>query len=332
MSPLSGLSNEQLIEAYRNALRSRTLDIKIVNSQRQGITGFHIPSAGQEIIQIAIGMLARKEDIIFGYYRDLALLIQRGIPIEKIVDQLLGNREDLQKGREMPDHFSFKDYNFSSFQSTVGAHLSLAVGAAYVLKYKKKDGIVIANFGDGVTSTSDLHTAMNFASVFNLKILFVCENNDWAISLPKERQTKGEIYKKGEAYGIPGKRVDGNELLSSINGISEGISYVRDGKGPFIIEAVTYRIDPHSTSDDTKKYRSDEITDDSEKDPIKRVENLLISMGVIDEEKIRAIREEAKKEMDEVIESRRKIGFPEKSSMFDDLYAETLWMQEEERR
>jgi len=173
---------------------------------------------------------------------------------------------------------------------------------------------------------------MNFASVYNLKILFVCENNGWAISLPTERQTKGEIYKKGEAYGIPGKRVDGNELLSSINGISEGISYVRDGKGPFIIEAVTYRIGPHSTSDDTKKYRSDEITDGSEKDPIKRLENLLISMGVIDEQKIKAIREEAKKEMDDIIESRRKIGFPEKSSMFDDLYAETLWMQDEERR
>jgi len=332
MSPLSNISNDQLIVAYRNAVRSRTLDIKIMNSQRQGIIGFHVPSAGQEIIQVALGMLARKEDIIFGYYRDLALLIQRGIPLEKIIDQLLGNKEDLQKGRQMPDHFSFKDYNFSSIQSPVGAHLPLAVGAAYMLKYKGKEGIVIANFGDGATSTSDFHAAMNFAGVFNLKILFLCENNGWAISLPTEKQTKGEIYRKGEAYGIMGKRVDGNDLLSSINGISEAMNYIREGKGPYILEAVTYRIGPHSTSDDTKKYRVDEITDGSEKDPIRRLENPLLSMGILDEGKIIQIKEEAKREIDKIVEDRRKIGFPDKSTMFDDLYAETLWIQDEERR
>lgn len=332
MSPLSNLSNQELIRAYRNAVRSRTLDIKIVNSQRQGIIGFHVPSEGQEIIQIALGMLAKKEDIIFGYYRDLALLIQRGVPLEQIVDQLMGNKEDMQKGRQMPDHFSFKDFNFSSIQSPVGAHLPLAVGAAYMLKYRNKDGIVIANFGDGATSTSDFHAAMNFAAVFNLKVLFLCENNGWAISLPVEKQTKGDIYRKGEAYGINGKRVDGNDIISSINGLAEAMDYVRSGKGPYIVEAITYRIGPHSTSDDPKKYRVDEITDGSEKDPIRRLENLLLSMGIINENEIREIKESASKEMDAIIESRKTIGPPERSTIFDDLYSETLWMQDEERR
>jgi len=332
MPYLGNISNDVLISAYKTAVRARTLDLRITSAQRQGIIGFHVPAEGQEIIQIAIGILAGKDDIFYNYYRDLALLLQRGVPLAMIYDQLLGNSKDFQKGRQMPDHFSFKEFNFSTVQSPVGAHLPVAVGAAYALKYQKKNGIVIVTFGDGATSTSDFHAAMNFASVFNLPVLFVCENNGWAISLPVKRQTKAEIYKKGEAYGIPGKRIDGNDLISSLSGLTEAMEYVRSGSGPYLVEAVTYRIGPHSTSDDPKKYRVDEITDGSDKDPITRLESLLLTMGLIDQNFIAAVRQESKKEVDDVLEERMSIPPVDADSIFDDVYEKPTWIQEEERR
>lgn len=329
---VGNLSNGQALTAYKNAVRARTLDIKIINAQRQGIIGFHVPAQGQEMIQIAIGMMAEKEDLIFSYYRDLALYLQRGVPVGDIFDQMLGNSRDLQKGRQMPDHFSFSEYNFSTVQSPVGSHLPLTVGAAYAMRYNKKKGIVIVTFGDGATSTSDFHAALNFASVYNLGILFICENNGFAISLPVSKQTKADIYKKGSAYGIPGKRVDGNDLIASLAGLQEAFDYVRSGKGPYLVEAVTYRIGPHSTSDDPKKYRVDEITDGSDKDPIRRLENLMLKMGAVDSNFIQTTKIEAKQEVDKALDERMKIPPTEPSSIFDDVYEKPTWIQEEERR
>ncbi|MCL4447312.1 MAG: thiamine pyrophosphate-dependent dehydrogenase E1 component subunit alpha [Thermoplasmatales archaeon] len=332
MTLVGNLSDDQAILAYKNAVRARTLDLKIISAQRQGIIGFHVPSEGQEMIQIAIGMLADKEDLIFTYYRDLALYLQRGVPISLIFDQMLGNSNDLQKGRQMPDHFSFKEFNFSTVQSPVGAHLPLTVGAAYAMRYNKRKGIVITTFGDGATSTSDFHAALNMASVYNLSVLFVCENNGWAISIPTSKQTRADIYKKGAAYGIPGKRVDGNDLISSLAGLQEAFDYVRSGKGPYLVEASTYRIGPHSTSDDPKKYRVDEITDGSEKDPIRRLENLLLTMGVIDSGFVQSTRAQAKEEIDKTLEERMSITPSNPSTIFDDVYENSSWIQEEERR
>lgn len=332
MAALGNLSNDQIVTAYKNAVRARTLDLKIINAQRQGIIGFHVPAEGQEMIQIAIGMLSEKDDLIFSYYRDLALYLQRGVPISLIFDQMLANGNDFQKGRQMPDHFSFKEFNFSTVQSPVGSHLPLSVGAAYSLRYNKKKGIVIVTFGDGATSTSDFHAALNLASVFNLSVLFVCENNGWAISVPTNRQTKADIYKKGAAYGIPGKRVDGNDLIASLAGLQEAFDYVRSGKGPYLVEAVTYRIGPHSTSDDPKKYRVDEITDGSENDPIKRLENLMLKMGIVDVNFIQSAKAQAKEEIDRTMEERMNIPPPDPNTIFDDVYEEPSWIQEEERR
>ena len=332
MAIAGNLSNEQAIQAYKNAVIARTLDIKIISAQRQGIIGFHVPAQGQEMIQIAIAMMADKDDLIFAYYRDLALYIQRGVPLSLIFDQMLGNSNDLQKGRQMPDHFSFKEFNFSSVQSPVGSHLPLTVGAAYSRRYTKKNGIVITTFGDGATSTSDFHAALHMASVFTLPVLFICENNGWAISVPTSKQTKADIYKKGAAYGIPGKRVDGNDLIASLAGLQEAFDYVRSGKGPYLVEALTYRMGPHSTSDDPKKYRVDEITDGSENDPIRRLENLMLKMGVIDSSFIQSTKASAKEEVDKMLEERMSIPPPESSSIFDDVYEEPRWIQEEERR
>ena len=332
MAIAGNLSNEQAIQAYKNAVIARTLDIKIISAQRQGIIGFHVPAQGQEMIQIAIAMMADKDDLIFAYYRDLALYIQRGVPLSLIFDQMLGNSNDLQKGRQMPDHFSFKEFNFSSVQSPVGSHLPLTVGAAYSRRYTKKNGIVITTFGDGATSTSDFHAALHMASVFTLPVLFICENNGWAISVPTSKQTKADIYKKGAAYGIPGKRVDGNDLIASLAGLQEAFDYVRSGKGPYLVEALTYRMGPHSTSDDPKKYRVDEITDGSENDPIRRLENLMLKMGVIDSSFIQSTKASAKEEVDKMLEERMSIPPPESSSIFDDVYEEPSWIQEEESR
>ena len=161
---------EKIIDGYRAMVLSRTLDKKIVMSQRQGRVGFYTPTMGQEATQVGLSMNLEDQDLIFEYYRDVPLMLHRGVKPETIIDQIIGNSDDKEKGRQMPSHYTAKDHNFMSVQSPVATNLPPAVGAAYSIKYQKKDGIVIATFGDGSTSTPDFHAALNLAAVFDLPL------------------------------------------------------------------------------------------------------------------------------------------------------------------
>jgi pyruvate dehydrogenase E1 component alpha subunit len=172
---------------------------------------------------------------------------------------------------------------------------------------------------------------MNMAAVYDLPVVFLCENNQWAISLPIEKQTRSEIWKKAEGYGMEGVKVDGNDLLATYKAAADAVKKARDGKGPTLIEAVSFRMGPHSTSDDPNKYRSDSVQEGSDKDPIVITEKALKIMGVLNEAMIEKIRSEAERIVTEKFEEREKVPPPEPSTMFDDVYEEMSWMVKEER-
>lgn len=323
---------EKYVRGFGAMVLSRTLDKKVITAQRQGRVGFYTPSMGQEATQVGASMALGKQDIIYEYYRDVALMIHRGVPIDILVDQVMGNSSDLSMGRQMPSHFMAKKYNFMSIQSPVATNLPLAVGAAYAIKYRKTDQIVLATFGDGSSSTPDFHAAMNLAAVFNLPIVFLCENNGWAISLPVEKQTKTEIWKKADAYGMRGVKVDGNDFIETFKVMSEAVQNARSGNGPTLVEAVSYRMGPHSTSDDTSKYRTDEVTEGSEKDPIVIAEGMLKEMGFLNDSVINRIKEESVRIVDEKFEEREKIPPPDPETMFNDVLSEMTWILEEQKR
>jgi TPP-dependent pyruvate/acetoin dehydrogenase alpha subunit len=205
------------------------------------------------------------------------------------------------------------------------------VGTAYANRYLKKDGIVVASFGDGSSSTPDFHAAMNLAAVYNLPVIFFCENNGLAISLPTEKQTKVEIWKKAEAYGMPGILVNGSDMVDTYEKTREMVEYVRSGKGPVLIEARCPRMGPHSTSDDPTKYLTDIVKEGSDRDPLIISQKRLVEMGVITEQIASKIREDSQNFITSKFDELEKIPPPSPETLFEDVYEEPTWIIDEER-
>ena len=321
---------ERHIRAYGAMILSRTLDRKIITAQRQGRLGFYTPSMGQEAGQIGLSMALDRDDLLFQYYRDVALMIHRGVPVETLLNQVLGNNEDLAKGRQMPSHFFAEEHNFMSVQSPVATNLPLAVGAAYAIKYRKENRIVVASFGEGSSSTPDFHAALNMAAVWNLPIIFFCENNGWAISLPVEKQTKVEIWKKADAYGIKGLHADGNSIDDSYRVAQEAVEHVRSGKGPVLMEVRLVRMGPHSTSDDPTKYQTDIVKEGDEGDPVVINEKSFKEKGYLTDEVIEKIKAESTRIVNEKFEACEKIEAPAPETVFQDVYEKMPWNINEE--
>ena len=321
---------QKFIRGYSAMVLYRALEKKAMAAQRQGRIGFYMQSSGQEAAQIGLSMALDEDTLFYEYYRDLPMMIHRGVPLEIIFNQLFGNRDDIAKGRQMPIHLLAADYNFMSIPSPVGSNLPLAVGSAFAMKYRNKSGIVEASFGDGGSSTSDFHASLNLAADLNLPVLFFCENNGWAISLPVEKQTKVEIWKKAEAYGMLGLKADGNNIMEVYKVAQEAVQHIKSGLGPVLLEVKCYRMGAHSTSDDPKKYQTDIVAEGSEKDPIVVTEKILKEHGYLNDQMIANIRAESEKIINEKFEEQEKIPPPDRSTMFDDVYKERTWVLNEE--
>ena len=254
-----GLPETELLSIYRHMVLLRAIDEKAVALQRSGRIGFFVPSTGQEACSIGAGHAVREGDWIFPAYRDHGVGLMRGYPLAALVGQILGNTADATRGRQMPNHWCDRSIRLVSVSSPVATQLPHAVGAAYASKVRGERVAVLTTFGDGGTSTGDFHAAMNFAGVFRLPVVFFCENNRYAISHPVERQTAaGTLAEKAAGYGLPGVRVDGNDVLAVRKVVGDAMDRARAGEGGTLIEALTYRIGPHSTSDDPTVYRSEE--------------------------------------------------------------------------
>jgi pyruvate dehydrogenase E1 component alpha subunit len=319
------LSDEELVHAWRTMLRTRAFDELCMKLQRSGRIGFSIPNKGVEATQIGAASVLLEGDWIFPSYRDFGMALYHGVTPLEMMHNMYGNARDTSKGRQMPVHFSFREpIPFVSISSPIGTHIPQAVGCAHAMRLRGETSIALASFGDGGTSSLGFHSGMNFAGVWKAPVVFLCQNNGWAISCPVEQQTASEtIAVKARAYGMPGVRVDGNDLLAVREATLEAAERARAGGGPTLIEAVTYRMGGHSTSDDPTRYvPSDVLEEWGRRDPIVRFERFLAARGV----DVDALRErfgaQVQEEVNEAAREAESVGPPPLESIFTDVYAE----------
>jgi pyruvate dehydrogenase E1 component alpha subunit len=317
------IAAEDLRKLYRVMVLNRLLDERMITLQRQGRIGFYIGSIGEEAAILGTAFALRPTDWIFPAYREAGAAFWRGMPIRQFICQLFGNREDVVKGRQMPNHYAARAFNIVSISSPVGTQIPQATGAAMAARLRGADMVSLVYFGDGTTSEGDFHVGLNFAGVYKAPVVFVCRNNQWAISVPAEKQTaSSSIAVKAQAYGFEGVRVDGNDLLAVYQVAAAAVAKARRGDGPTLIEAVTYRLSGHSTSDDPRVYRQDnEVTAWKNRDPIQRFRRYLerksLWTAAEDEELFRTLNAEIVQTLKEV----ENIPPPPLESMFDDVYA-----------
>jgi pyruvate dehydrogenase E1 component alpha subunit/2-oxoisovalerate dehydrogenase E1 component alpha subunit len=321
------LPGETLVRAYREMRRLRALDARMILLQRQGRVGFYGASQGQEAVPIATGLVVEKDDWVFPALREQSVMLVRGFPLRAFIAQVFGNSGDVQKGRQMPSHQSGRAVNQVSWSSCIGPQLPQAVGAAWAMRAKKNRAIAVAFCGDGATSQADFHSAMNFAGVWQAPCVIVCQNNHWSISVPTEKQTASRtIAVKARAYGIPGVRVDGNDLLAVVKVLREAAERARTGGGPTFVEALTYRMGAHSTSDDPSRYRAQaEVDAWAKKDPLDRLRKHLAHLGLVTEASDAALDKELAAEIAAAIDDVEAMPQPARESLLEDVYAELPW-------
>ena len=317
-----------LLKLYQTMLLGRKFDERMLNLQRQGRIGTFPPISGQEAAHLGTAAVLELSDWFVPAFRETAAEIWRGRSLESIITYYNGFGE----GAGIPP-----DRNDLPLSVPVGSQILHAVGLAWAAKYRKTDRVAMAYFGDGATSQGDFHEGLNFAGVFQTPAIFICQNNQWAISIPRAKQTKSAtIAQKAIAYGIPGIQVDGNDILATYAAGNEAVDRARSGGGPTLIECVTYRMAMHTTADDPRRYRGEaEVEQWKKRDPIDRFQKYLTDKGILSAEKIKDIEVEVLDDIqaavDRAEEQMRSMGDP--MDMFEHAYAELspyLQQQKEE--
>lgn len=289
------LTEEELLDIYRFMTRARELDQRMLNLQRQGRIGTFGPSTGQEASAVGPAFAMGDNDWLVTAFRELGARMARGEPMTNA----LIFHNGFEEGNVLPEDAS----DMTPISIIVGSQALHAAGIAYALKYRGEDSAVVSFFGDGGSSQGDVYEAMNFAGVWQAPVVFVCQNNQWAISMPRGKQTAAStIAQKAIAAGIPGIQVDGNDVLATYVATRQALERARSGGGPTLIESVTYRLMMHTTADDPKKYRSEEEEKEAwEREPIQRFRRYLERKGIWDEEKQAALEAEVKAEVDAAV-------------------------------
>src|SRR3954471_2204059 len=324
---------ETLLRLYREMVRLRTLDERMMTLQRQGRVGFYGACTGQEAATLASAIALEPSDWIFPALREGGAMLLRGFPLVPYLCQIFGNAGDETKGRQMPSHMASKSVNQVSWSSCIGTQLPQAVGAAMAARIKGDATVVAAYMGDGATSEGDFHVAMNFAGVFKAAVVFVCQNNHWAISVPTAKQTASEsIAVKASAYGFPGVKVDGNDAVAVYGAVKEAADRARSGGGPTLVECETYRIGAHSSSDDPTRYRDErEVEQWRKRDPIDLLRGRLQAWGMWSAREEDELRARVLEEVNAAIAEAEKKPDPPRESLFDDVYANAPWSLREQR-
>lgn len=308
------LDDETIVKAYKQMLFERVADEMAVSYQRQGRMYTFPPNQGQEAIHIAAGMNMQEEDWLVPAFRELGVMLARGVSMKEIFLYYNGNEQGS---------------NFANAKKvlpiaiSIGTQFQHAAGIGYSIKYQKKDEVVFPFIGDGGTSTGDFAEALNFATVWNVPVVFTVQNNQYAISVPVGKQTKSiNLAVKSVAYGMKGIKVDGNDFFAMYLAYKEAAQHARSGKGPVLIEALTYRRGAHTTSDDPTKYRTKEEEDEwGLSDPLIRLKKYMDDKGIWkeDEEKLIA---EKKKEVDKQFLEAENYGPYPLNEVFDFMYTD----------
>jgi 2-oxoisovalerate dehydrogenase E1 component alpha subunit len=321
------LTMDEMVDLYKSMVQTRLIDVQLERLQRQGRIGFHIGSLGEEACIIGSAAAMRDQDWIFPCYREFGALLLRGMPLQAYVDNMYGNADDVVQGRQMPDHYTGKPYNFGSVSSPIGTQMTQAVGFSWAAKIRKDDVVCSVYFGEGATSSNEFHTSMNFAGVFQTPTVMLCRNNRWAISVPSEKQTASESFAmKGVAYGVPGIRCDGNDVLATYKVVRDAVERAAKGEGPTLVEMLTYRLGGHSTSDDPRAYRAqDEVENWRRTDPILRFRQVLENEGAWGEAQEEAWKNESEAALKACIERAEAKPRPPLETIFEQVFDELPW-------
>lgn len=320
------LSEDKAKEMYHIMVLLRTLDEKLFALQRSGKIGTYAQTRGQEAAQIGSGFALEERDWVVPSFREMGVFLARGADKQKLVQAWNGDTRAFAN----PEH----DHNLP-ISIPIASQTLHATGIAWASQIQKKDEVTIVYFGDGATSQGDFNEALNFAGVFKLPVVFFCQNNQWAISTPREKQTAAQtIAQRAIGFGVEGIQIDGNDMLAVYKATTEAVAKARRGEGPTLIEAITFRMGDHTTSDDSAKYRKEELLKEWEaKDPLKRVEEYFKKKGTWTEEYGTWVKETVQKEVEDAVERGLHIGSdPDPTQFFDELYATIPKLLEEQKQ
>ena len=311
------ISDEYLLKLHRAMLLGRTFDARLLSLQRQGRIGTFAPITGQEASQLGAVSALRPSDWFVPSFRETAAELWRGRTMESVILAFGGFSEGAKSEEKL---------NNLPVAVPVASQVLHAVGIGWAIKYRQKDDVVMTFFGDGGTSEGDFHEGMNFAAVYQVPVIFVCQNNQWAISVPRSKQTHSKtLAQKALAYDMPGIQVDGNDVLAVYVAATEAVERARSGGGPTMIECVTYRMMMHTTADDPKRYRTqEEVEAWKKRDPLPRFQKYLKDKNLLTEENINGLEQEIKDEIQTAVENaeeQMKAG-GDSLDMFEHTYAE----------
>lgn len=320
-----GLTDGQVLDMYKYMMLARKFDERNLLLQRAGKINFHVSGIGQETCQVAAAFaLDREKDYFLPYYRDYGFVLAVGMTPRELMLSAFAKAEDPNSGgRQMPGHFGSKRLRIVTGSSPVTTQVPHAVGFALAAKMQKKDFVSFVTFGEGSSNQGDFHEGCNFAGVNKLPVIIMCENNQYAISVPVHKQLGGRVCDRAQGYGFPGIRVDGNDALEVYAAVKEARERAVRGEGPTLIEAMMYRLSPHSTSDNDLAYRTkEEVEENWKKDGVAAFKQYLIGCGLWDEAKDEDLISQLNLEIKEATEYADKAPFPKPEDTLLHVYAE----------
>jgi 2-oxoisovalerate dehydrogenase E1 component alpha subunit len=319
------LSNEQLVTVLRNMLTQRAVDTRGFQLNRQGKVAIAMGSEGHEAVQAGAGLaFVRGKDVLYPYYRNTGISLSCGLPIESLFRSQFARATDTTGGRSIINHATDRARGIASISSIIATQCSHAVGAAYAFRFRgENDRAVLCTFGEGATSEGEWHEAMNFSAIHAVPVIWLCENNQWAISTPIQKQMRNtSVADRASAYGIEGVTVDGFDPIAVYTAVHAARTKAIAGDGPTLIEAKCYRFLSHTTDDDDRTYRTrDEVEKQRSQDPVPRFERYLIEHGVLSRDAIELLRAEIAQHVNEMTDRIEAEPLPNPSTLYTKVYA-----------
>ena len=321
-----GLTVDDLLSMHRMMLTARLIDEAALRQNRMGRAPFVVPVSGHEGCQIGTAWpMRRGVDVWVPYYRDLGVVLVAGMTPEEIFLGVFSKAGDPSSaGRQMPNHWSSKRLAIVSHSSPIATQVPHAAGIAYAIRYRREDAVVASWFGEGATSEGDWHEGLNFSAIHRLPVVFICENNEYAISVHQDKQMAvKDVASRAEGYGMPGVVVDGSDVFACFSAMKEAHDRARAGDGPTLIECKTYRYLPHTSDDDDKTYRSRaEVEQHRHHDPIDRLVAYMIGRGITDHDRVQAVHDEIKAGVEAAITTAWDAPDPDPSTATRHVFAE----------
>lgn len=325
------MADDELLELYRTFLATRMLEEKMLNMQRSGEVSLVARTLGEEATPLGGAAALQPDDWIFYTYRQTPALLYWDLPMADVIASTAGHEpETIAEQLDTGD----PPVNFSPDYTPIGVNVTNAVGSAMADAFNDRDTVTMVFTGDGSTSQGSFHDGMNFAGVFDVPAVIICQNNQWAISEPSQRQTDSDTFaQKADAYGLPNERVDGNDVFAVYEKTREAVERARSGGGATFIECVTYRMGAHNTSDNPNRYRDDSEQREywADRDPVDRFETYLREDGVLDDDTDAAIRDEIEERVADGVEQARSISNSEPEQMFDGTLHGESWRERHQR-